>query len=245
MSVQAQHYGASGAVYADQHRPLVAKHLSDGAYKPALVHLLELSRILPPSAELLDDMATCYWKLGDHETAIKLVAFVAKDIGNNPLAWGKLGAMAISVGDTARAKTAFETSLKFNPKDVKTLANLNRLEPFARGGSRTAALRKIAKSRTSIPVDQATAYNTLGHIEDAAGNPKAAFFNWSKAKTLSPGRFDAELVDTHVENQRRVCPVLDDPDTRDVGPTRVGFQHGYRPIPHQIARGSASWPCSS
>lgn len=226
MTVQAQHHRASDAAYTDQHRPFVSQYLSDGAYKPALAHLLQISRVLPPNPELLDDMATCYWNLGDHEIAIKLVEFVAEDIGDNPLAWGKLGAMAVSVGDNVRAETAFENSLKFNPKEVKALANLNRIETFDRSSRRTTVLRKIAKSRKFTSVDQATAYTALGRIEDAADNTKAAFFNWSKAKALSPGSFDAKVVDTHVEDQCRICPVLDETNTSDVGETRVVFVVG-------------------
>lgn len=226
MAVQAQRYGASDTAYTDRHRPVVSKHLSDGAYKPALAHLLEISRVLPPSPELLDDMATCYWNLGDHDTAIKLAEFVAKDMGDNPLAWGKLGAMSISVGDQARAETAFENSLKINPKEVKALANLNRIKTFDRNSRRTSVLREIAKSRKFVPADHATAYNALGRIEDAAENTRAAFFNWNKAKALSPGGFDAKAVDTHVADQCRICPVLDTSSAPDDSGTRFVFVVG-------------------
>ncbi|WP_299554647.1 tetratricopeptide repeat-containing sulfotransferase family protein [uncultured Tateyamaria sp.] len=224
--VQAQRYGASGTTYSD-HRPFVSQYLCDGAYKPALAHLLNISRTLPPSPEMMDDMATCYWNLGDHQTAIRLTEFVAKDIGNNPLAWGKLGAMAISVGDQAQAEAAFENTLRFNPSEVKALANLNRIKTFARNSHRANVLRKITKSRKFTTADRATAFNALGRIEDEAENTKAAFFNWRKAKALSPGTYDAKAVDIHVESQIKTYPVFDSTYASDTtGVTRVVFVVG-------------------
>ncbi|GAB5463335.1 tetratricopeptide repeat-containing sulfotransferase family protein [Hoeflea alexandrii] len=175
---------------------------------------------------MLDDMATCYWNLGDHEIAIKLIERVAQDIGNNALAWGKLGAMAVSVGDNERAEKAFENSLKFNPNEVNALANLNRIKPFERSSLRATALRQIAESRQSTSVDQATAYNALGRIEDAASKTKSAFSNWSKAKALSPGTFNATAVSTHVDDQCRVYPELGGTKSCDVNETRMVFVVG-------------------
>ncbi len=225
MVVQAQHYGVSGTTYTD-HRPFISRYLRDGAYKPALARLLDISRTLPPSPEMMDDMATCYWNLGDHQTAIKLTEFMAKDIGNNPLAWGKLGAMAISVGDQAQAEVAFENTLKSSPNEVKALANLNRIKTFARNSHRTTVLRKIAKSQKFTTADRATAFNALGRIEDEAENTKAAFFNWKKAKALSPGTYNAKAVDAHVEEQCKTCPVFESTYDSDTSGTRVVFVVG-------------------
>ena len=99
-------------------RPSIARQLKSGAYKPALARLLELAHILPASIEFLDDMATCYWNLGDYETSIKLAQMVANASENNPKAWGKLGAMSVSVGDVSTAEQAFEKTLKLDSKDA-------------------------------------------------------------------------------------------------------------------------------
>lgn len=225
MAVQAQRCDTERTAYSD-HRPFIAQHLSKGAYKPALALLLELSRSSSPGPELLDDMATCYWNLGDHGTAIKLTELVANDLGNNALAWGKLGAMAISVGDPVRAETAFENTLKSNPKQANALAALNRIKPFAKNSRRADTLRKIAKSPKYPAADRAAAYNALGRIADDSDNVRAAFFNWNKAKALSPGTYNAADVNTHVADQQRTCPVIGTTDIANPDAPRVVFVVG-------------------
>lgn len=121
------------------------------------------------------------------------------------MAWGKLGAMAISIGDLARAQSAFEKTLEIDPKEVKALAALNNIKTFTRNSRRTDTLRKIAKSRKFAAVDRQTAYNALGRIENDAGNVRAAFFNWGRSKAFSPGSFDAKALSAHVEDQCRTA----------------------------------------
>ncbi|WP_135501787.1 hypothetical protein [Roseovarius aestuariivivens] len=103
----------------DALRPAIARQIADGAIKPALLTLIDLSRRLPPDPAIWDDMASCDWALGDAATAIELADLTANHLGTDPPAWGKLGAMALSAGDQAGAQAAFETALRHKPREAK------------------------------------------------------------------------------------------------------------------------------
>lgn len=172
--------------------------MARGAYSAALAQLVQLARLMPGEPELLDDMARCYWELGDHGTALKLAEIVARDMLRSPAAWGKLGAMALSLGEAARAGAAFEEVLNLAPREVNALAALNRIRVFDRGSHRAKLLRRIARDRRAERRDRATAHNALGRIEDAAGQTRAAFHNFGRAGALSPGRYDAGAMEALV-----------------------------------------------
>ncbi|QGX97046.1 hypothetical protein EI983_01650 [Roseovarius faecimaris] len=72
-------------------RGAVRGQMARGAYKDALAQLVQLVKVMPEEAGLLDDMAGCYWHLGDHRTALHLTEIVARDLGRDAAAWGKLG----------------------------------------------------------------------------------------------------------------------------------------------------------
>lgn len=185
-------------------RGKLAKQMARGAYKPALAQLVQLVKLMPEEPELLDDMARCYWQLGDHATALKLTEIVARDMARSPAAWGKLGAMALSLGQENRARTAFEKVLKLAPGEVNALAALNRISVFDRGSRRARLLRRIARDRAADRRDRATAHNALGRIEEAAGQTRAAFHNFGRAKALSAGRYDAVAMEALVEGLESV-----------------------------------------
>lgn len=180
------------------HRPVVTQQIQSGAFKPALALLLTLAKHLPPEPDFLDDLATCYWRLGDHEAALKLAQLVAQDRPDSPAAWARIGAMALSSGDPQMARDAFERVLTLSPRHAGALGTLNRMEPFARKSRRAELLRKIAKSPKASRPDRITAYTALGRIEDHAGQTKAAFFNWSRGKALSEGVFDPDALHARV-----------------------------------------------
>lgn len=172
--------------------------MGQGHFKQALAHLVQMPSI---EAEWLDDAATCYWRLGDTQTAIKLTEMVVQDLPKNELGWGKLGAMCLSTGDTERAREAFQQLLRINPKSVPTLASLNRLEPFGRSSQKTRTLRKLANAKTTRLKDRANAWNALGRIEEAAGNYDQAFRHFARCKSMTAGVHERTLFDRHLEGQ--------------------------------------------
>ncbi|MEQ6250580.1 sulfotransferase [Sulfitobacter sp. HNIBRBA3233] len=191
-----------GTAPYDAIRPTVAGLLDQRAYKHALTLLQRTYRSMPPDTRLLDDMATCYWELGDAQTALQLVELAATDGGGDAATWGRLGAMALSTGDRERAQSAFRRALSLSPRDARALAALNRVAPLARDSRQMAHLRDIARSAKATPNDRAIASNTLGLIEQAAGNTKAAFHHFARAKAHKPGRYDTTAADEFVAEQR-------------------------------------------
>ena len=188
------------------YRPAIGRQIAAGAFKPALAALAELQRNLPPDPTMWDDLATCYWALGDAATAIKLAELAARQLGTNADAWGKLGAMALSMGDIVRARDAFETALRHRPRDANALAALCRITPFARASPRSATLRKIAGARDAPRDARVTACHALGRIEHAAGRIPAAFRHFHRANALAPGQYDAAAVTARVEALCAECP---------------------------------------
>lgn len=180
---------------------VIAALLRDGSYKSALNALLALHHAAPFSVQTVDDMATCYWNLGDHETALKLVERVAEESPHNERAFGKLGAMALSVGDVSRARDAFASALQINPNAVSALAAAHRIDPFARDSHGARKLRRLAQQKSLDPAERATAYNVLARMDEATGHLKQAFVNFGRAKALSPGRYDRKEVDQFVDQQ--------------------------------------------
>ncbi|UWR21510.1 tetratricopeptide repeat-containing sulfotransferase family protein [Sulfitobacter sp. S190] len=190
------------------HRPAITRLMAQGAWRPALARILAQFERTGPGAALLDDMARCYWGLHDTDTALKLATAVAQDLGNDTAAWAKLGAMAVSVGDTGRAKTAFEAAVQADPKNIRALAALYRLEPFGRDSRRANTLRRLSKSRSTDAALRATALNTLAQIEEAANRPRSAFYLYGKSKRLGAGHHDTAGLDAGLAAQIAQCPVF-------------------------------------
>ncbi|MEP5730650.1 MAG: sulfotransferase [Sulfitobacter sp.] len=206
----------SNTTYAN-HQPAIARYISDGNFKQALSLLIQVYQIVPIVPELLDDMATCYWNIGDYKTAIKMIKIITKVIGDSPDAWNKLGAMCLSVGDETTAENAFETTLDLNSKDIKALVALNRIGTFKRKSRRAEILKQASRSRNHSSFERAVSYNAVGQIEQASGNYKAAIHNFAKSKAHTPGKYDACAVNAHVASQ---CRVFRSPDRTKIVPTQ-------------------------
>ncbi|WP_299848042.1 sulfotransferase family protein [uncultured Roseovarius sp.] len=173
-------------------------------FKPALEILLKVQDFFPNDARLLDDMAICYWRLGDQETSIQLIRQIVEISPTDPSGWGRLGAMTLSVGDTQSAEQAFSQLLKLTPRSVSALAALNLIKVFDRKSHRARTLRNLAESKGLNPTDKATALNALGRIEDAAGNHRIAFRFFARSKQLVDGAYDAEMFDQRVADQKHL-----------------------------------------
>ncbi len=208
--------------YAALRAPIRAL-IDQGHFTDALRALLEVYSAFPSNPGLLDDMASCYWNLGDHDTALKLLHLIVQDAPGNTAAWGKIGALLISAGDNDGAAKAFERVLKSNPKSVGALAALNRIDVFARDSRRARLLRKLSQKPGLPSTDRATALNALGRIEDKAGNTTRACGFFRKSKALTPGSYDADAMERHVAAQLR-SPVS--PASGPGGGPRVVFVTG-------------------
>ena len=188
----------------DAVRKSVHAFLQRHEFKPALEILLKVRDFFPNDVRLLDDMAICYWRLGDQETSIHLIKQIVELAPTEPSGWGRLGAMSLSVGDNAGAEQAFSQHLKLVPKSISTLAALNMISVFDRNSHRARTLRKLAENKGTSSTDRATAYNALGRIEEAAGNYKVAFRQFAKSKKFVNGTYEAETFDQRVADQKRL-----------------------------------------
>lgn len=184
-------------------RPTVTKLLALGRYKTALELLQGFVGNTPHDVGIVDDMATCLWRLGDHQGARGLLTELLELDPNNPALWGKFGAMLMSVNETENAQNAFAQVLRLQPKSVPALAATNRLTPYRRGGHKARLLQRLAKSKTTRQADRATAYNALARIEENAGNYHLAFRHFARAKSLSAGAYDAAAFDRRVADQKQ------------------------------------------
>jgi len=175
-----------------------------GKHKTALALLVPLLEEGAADVRSLSLAAGCYWALEDSVTAIALMRVAVEAAPDNALAWGKLGAMALYVGDKSLAREAYGKTVRLNPRSAPALAALNRLVPFKPGGRHVRLLRELSRDRKLPARDRMLALNALGRVEDAAGNPKAAFHHFTRSKALAGGRYDPAAMDRKLADQRRL-----------------------------------------
>ena len=125
----------------------VARLIAAGEYEAALNILLPLIAHDPQDRALIDHTATCYWNIGAPDAAIQLMQILADMAPDDTQVLGKLGAMALSVGDRDGATDAFTRLLGKKPRNAAALATLNRLTPFARDSRQAKALRDLTRAR--------------------------------------------------------------------------------------------------
>jgi tetratricopeptide (TPR) repeat protein len=204
------------AQYTDVRGP-IRSLIEQGYFREALAHLVQMPSAEP---EWLDDAGTCYWRLGDTKAAMDLTQMLVDALPGSEMALGKLGAMALSLGDDARAHDLFTRALKANPKSVSTLATLNRIRPFSRNSQKAKTLHKLAGSKALNETQRATAWNAIGRVEAAAGQHSRAFRAFAKCKALTAVPHERDLFDAHLRDQismfdaarDRLAPRAEDPD---------------------------------
>ncbi|WP_121063092.1 tetratricopeptide repeat-containing sulfotransferase family protein [Chachezhania antarctica] len=182
----------------------VARLIAAGEYEAALNILLPLIAHDPQDRALIDHTATCYWNIGAPDAAIQLMQILADMAPDDTQVLGKLGAMALSVGDRDGATDAFTRLLGKKPRNAAALATLNRLTPFARDSRQAKALRDLTRARRVPDADRALAFNALGRIDAAHGDTARAFRNFARAKAVAKPPYPAEAIDTLVARQRAV-----------------------------------------
>ena len=218
MGLPAKEAGGYGAL-RNQVRGLMVR----GEFKTALTLLLQMPST---DVEWLDDVGTCYWRLGDTLTAIKLTEMVVADLPRAEDAWGKLGTMRLSVGETDGATQAFREVLKINPKSVTTLATLNRIQPFKRASSKARKLKSLAEAKDVPRKQRANAWNALGRVEEAAGNYPQAFRYFSKCKALADVRHESAVFDAFLAAQGATFDGMRPPLAARPGDPKVIFVVG-------------------
>lgn len=181
-------------------RPQIQGLLTRHQYMSALSQLIKLRERVPFNPDLLDDMATCYWKLKDEKTAKSLSRLVAYHLKTNSTAWRKLAFMMLESGEMDVAKKYFEKALKHQPDDLVALSGLCRIRPFRPRSERAMGIRRLLKTDLSAQ-DKALAHNILGRVEEAAGNYKGALSQFGKSKQYGEVPFDATLTAALVSRQ--------------------------------------------
>ncbi|NIZ62981.1 hypothetical protein DL239_18605 [Sedimentitalea sp. CY04] len=185
--------------------PLVlktAEHLMQkGQYRMALAGLLPVLQEGSLDPSVLDKAASCYFQLGDSQTAISLLEMLTQMRPDIVAAWGKLAAMKQTVGDKQGAIEGYRKVLKGDPNSVYGLSALNRLEPFKSNSQKVARLRKLSKSKKLSNIERSVVFNTLGQCEQTANRTNSAFKFFSKAKAAQKAEFLPDELDALVDGQ--------------------------------------------
>lgn len=183
---------------------LAEQKIGAGQHKAALALLLPALQRGASDLRSLSLAAGCYWALDDAETAMALIRLGIEAAPENAMAWGKLGAMALYVGEREVARAAYEQSVRLNPRSASALAALNRLAPLDRGGRHVRLLREMVKDRKLPARERMLAANALGRVEEAAGNFGPAFHHFTRSNKLAAGRYDPAALERKLDDQRRL-----------------------------------------
>lgn len=201
------------------------EYVKDRKFGRALPLLFSLLRSNPEDPEALDQTATCYFHLGDHETAAKLLGRVLESRPQVPRLWGKLAAVQASGGNKAAAAAAYRRALALAPKDVGLLAAYNHLEPFAAGSSYALRLAEVLHNTASEKRERTLAHFALAKIADRAGDTDTAFRHYSSANELKSAEYSCELQEKFVRTQE-ACFFAHSHDGEEGGGPRILFVTG-------------------
>lgn len=179
-----------------------ADHLMKrGQHRMALAGLLPLLQESSLDVEVLDRAASCYFQLGDFQTAISLVEVLIQLRPDLTAGWGKLAAMKHTLGDKQGAIEGYCKVLKDNKNSAYALSALNRLDPFKRNSQNASRLRKLSKSPTLSNSERSAVFSALGQIEQASNRPNSAFRFFAKAKAVQKVDYSPETMEQLVEGQ--------------------------------------------
>lgn len=192
----------------------IRTQMLQGQYAAALSTLLELQAQFPVDLDLLDDMATCYWSLGDEKTAIDLMRIVAERLKTDATAWCKLGSMHFELGRQDKALMFLNRALRYAPTHLPALSLLQRLKPIAPGSVRAKAVRALVEGGDLAPGEAALAHNLLGQIADKARDYATAMRHFEQSKILAEGPFvpDDLMAKVAAQEDRFEPPGVPDAD---------------------------------
>jgi Tetratricopeptide repeat len=126
-------------------------------------------------------------------------------------------------GDTRRAKDAFETALKRDPKDTKALLGLALTE--IRLGNLQAAQESLQAAHDADP-DNALVLTYLGRLQQQLGQPEAAKASWRRAELADPKDPMPWLYQAKMELQNN--QPLDARDSLRQAQARTKYRSVYR-----------------
>ena len=225
-SAQLENSSQVVASHSTQHVLTTADFLvRKGHYRMALAGLLPLLQGGSLDAGVLDRTASCYFQLGDTQTAISLVETLIEIRPDLTAVWGKLAAMKHSTGDKKGAIEGYHKVLKVSPNSALALSALNRVAPFKRNSSKAARLRTISKSKNLSSDERSAVFSALGQIEHSSNRPGAAFRFFAKAKAIKEGGFAPDAMDQLVDGQIQKFQHSSTPESQTDGP-RVVFVVG-------------------
>lgn len=185
-------------------RPEIAKLFKARRFRQGLDILLGLHEKLGFDPDLMNDMATCHWQLGDQQKAFELMLSIATTLKTNPLAWRKLASMSLSFGDRTTVEKYAKRCLRHDPSDYQALSMLDRIRPFPRGAKEIVALRKRVQSGTMTRKEYADAFNFLGQIEERSGDLDKAMEFFQRSKIYGEVEHDANEYTEFVSRQKAV-----------------------------------------
>lgn len=177
--------------------------MAGGRFAQALQLLIPVLRSDFDDATVLDRAAVCYFRVGDCQTALKLMELLLDVVPANAAAWGKFAAMKASAGDRTGAAAAYRKALELSPENVSFIAGLNLVQPVPVNSPHVSRLKALAASATVSVAEQVLAHATLARIEEKQGNFKLAFAHYKSANELKDADYDAESVGTRVKDQAR------------------------------------------
>jgi tetratricopeptide (TPR) repeat protein len=188
----------------DQAKKLMAAR----QFSQALVKLLPIVQSGVQDLEVMDSTATCFYQLGDADTAIKLFEVAAETWPDVAQVWGKLAAFRHSAGDKAGAIAGYQRRLKLEPNSVNSMVALNLLAPFDRNSSKASKLHAFLTAGKLSPKETKAVHNALGRIEERSGRYKEAFLHFSKAKQAEPASYDPAVYEAKLSGlEQKYFPV--------------------------------------
>ena len=171
---------------------LYAEHFGD--LDKGLAMAEKAREVMPGSAEATDTLGWLHYKKRNYARAVTLLEASAARLTENPEAVAHLGFASYTVGDEARARTAFESALKLSSafsgaeEAKKALAVIN-VDPVKAGTEAKAELEKIIGARP----EDSIALAKLGAIYEREGKTDKALAAYEGALKGSPANITAGL----------------------------------------------------
>lgn len=182
-------------------RPMILALMRKGDHKGAITHLQGAFAAYGCQSELITDMATCYWHLGEEVGAIKLMEAVTEDSSATADALAKVGSMHLSIGDIEKARTALTRAIALRPGFVGAIVALNQIQPYPKDGHGVRTVRKLLKSGKVTRQEKSSLHGVLGRVEEASGGYALSLAHYARSRGLIPGTYDPNKIQIQVERQ--------------------------------------------
>jgi len=182
-------------------RPMILALLRKGDHKRAITHLQGAFSAYGYQAELIADMATCYWHLGEEAAAIKLMEAVTEDSSVTADALAKIGSMHLSVGDVEKAQAALARAISLRPGFVGAIVALNQIQPYPKDGHGVRTVRKLLRSGKVTRQEKSSLHAVLGRVEETSGGYALSLAHYARSRALIPGTYDPARFEMQVEEQ--------------------------------------------